>query len=94
MNEILMRVYANEGLEVVKMNFHTKGLRGLMHANVIGISETLSEDEELETLAHELAHHYLHYDKGNTIESPLHDAYEEQAERASKMVLDILKVIV
>ena len=94
MNEILMRVYKNEGLEVMEMKFYTKGLRGLMYDNRIGINETLSEDEKLETLAHELAHHYLHYDKGNTIDSPLHDAYEEQAERASKMVLDILKVIV
>ena len=39
-------------------------------------------------LAHELAHAYLHYDKGDTINSELHEQYEEQADRAAKMLLD------
>ena len=93
MNEILLKVYKAKGLEVEKMKFQTKGLRGLMYGNRIGISESLNEAEEVETLAHELAHVYLHYDKGNTIESPLHDYYEEQAERASQLVLDVLKAL-
>lgn len=39
-------------------------------------------DKMTYTLAHELAHHFLHYDKGNTIDSEKHDEYEEQADRA------------
>lgn len=41
-------------------------------------------------LAHELAHAYLHYDKGDTINSDMHEQYEEQADRAAKMLLDAI----
>ena len=41
-------------------------------------------------LAHELAHAYLHHDKGDTINSESHEQYEEQADRAAKMLLDVL----
>ncbi len=40
-------------------------------------------------LAHELAHVYLHYDKGDTIRSERHADYEEQADRAAKMLLEL-----
>ena len=49
-------------------------------------------DKMTYTLAHELAHHFLHYDKGNTIDSEKHDEYEEQADRAAKMLLQALSV--
>lgn len=40
-------------------------------------------------LAHELAHAYLHYDKGDTIHSERHADYEEQADRAAEMLLEL-----
>ena len=42
-------------------------------------------------LAHELAHSYLHYDKGDTIHSERHAEYEEQADRAAEMLLELIK---
>ena len=45
-------------------------------------------------LAHELAHAYLHYDKGNilpdAVNKELFEQYEEQADRAARMILDAL----
>lgn len=58
----------------------------------IGIRMGMSFDEYVYTLAHELAHYYLHYDKGDTIASDRHEEYEEQADRAAKMLLAALSV--
>ncbi len=58
----------------------------------IGIRMGMSFDEYVYTLAHELAHYYLHYDKGDTIASDRHEEYEEQAGRAAKMLLAALSV--
>lgn len=82
-----------------KVSFHDfeSSAKGLMMGNgdgtfEIGIRKGLSESEATYTLAHELAHIYLHIDKGNTIESPYHAEYEEQADRAAKMLLDFMKM--
>lgn len=58
----------------------------------IAIREALRNDEAKAayTLTHELAHYYLHRDKGNVINSPRHDEYEEQADRAAMFVMDLL----
>lgn len=57
----------------------------------MGISQNLQTIEEVNyNLAHELAHAYLHYDKGDTINSGMHEQYEEQADRAAKMLLDAI----
>lgn len=49
-------------------------------------------DNYIYNLAHELAHLYLHYDKGDTIKSDHHDEYEEQADRAARMLIDVLSM--
>lgn len=57
----------------------------------MGISQNLQTIEDINyNLAHELAHAYLHYDKGDTINSVMHEQYEEQADRAAKMLLDAI----
>ncbi|MCI9006219.1 MAG: ImmA/IrrE family metallo-endopeptidase [Lachnospiraceae bacterium] len=58
----------------------------------IGIRIGMSFDEYVYVLAHEIAHYYLHYDKGDTIASDRHEEYEEQADRAAKMLLAALSV--
>ena len=58
----------------------------------IGIRIGMSFDEYVYNLAHELAHYFLHYDKGDTITSEKHAEYEEQADRAAKMLLAALSV--
>ena len=65
---------------------------GRLHGNKIAIRQDQQTVEEYNyTLACELAHVYLHYDKGNIIQND--GSYEEQAERAAKMILDSLAVL-
>lgn len=58
----------------------------------VGIREGLSIEDAAYTLVHELAHIYLHADKGDTINSHLHNEYEEQADRAATMLLDFVRM--
>ena len=60
---------------------------GRLHGDRIGLWNSMTIEKINYTLAHELAHHFLHYDKGDTIESDRHNEYEEQADRAAKMLL-------
>ena len=65
---------------------------GTLVGNRIFLSNNMNKEKELYTLAHEIAHGYLHKDKGNTIKSPKHAEYEEQADRAANMILDLLSM--
>ena len=61
--------------------------------NRIALSESLGSIDDFNyNLAHELAHYFLHYDKGDTVRSKRHAEYEEQADRAAKMLLAALEV--
>ena len=61
---------------------------GRLKGNRLAIRQDMQTIEEYNyTLAHELAHSFLHYDKGDTITSEKHDEYEEQADRAAQMLL-------
>jgi len=70
-----------------------KAYRGRLKGNRIGINSNLNIEDLRYTLAHEIAHLYLHIDKGNTITSPKHEEYEEQANRAAEMLLDLLSIV-
>lgn len=62
-----------------------------LKGNHIAIKQDLPTIEDFNyNLAHELAHAYLHHDKGDTINSESYEQYEEQADRAAKMLLDVL----
>lgn len=51
----------------------------------LGLRQDLSTIEDINySLAHELAHAYLHYDKGDTIKSDYHEQYEEQAAKETE----------
>lgn len=63
---------------------------GRISGNRLAIRQDLPTiDDFNNTLAHELAHAYLHYDKGDIIGS---DSHEEQADRAAQLLLDALNV--
>lgn len=64
---------------------------GYLKGNKIGIRLGISLKEINYTIAHELAHLYLHYDKANTVKSSDHQRYEEQADRAAILILDVLQ---
>lgn len=66
-------------------------LQGTKQGLRMGINQNLETIEDVNyNLAHEIAHAYLHYDKGDTLNSDMHEQYEEQADRAAKMLLDAL----
>ena len=74
-----------------------KAFDGRIKGDRIGIRQSLeSIDEYNYNLAHELAHAYPHYDKGSILpdmdDKKLHKQYEEQADRAAKMLLAALTV--
>ena len=63
---------------------------GRLRGDRIGVANDLGIDEINYNLAYELAHFYLHYDKGDTIHSEKYAEYEEQADRAAVMLLEAL----
>lgn len=66
---------------------------GRVKGNRIAIRQDLQTiDDYNYTLAHELAHRFLHYDKGDIINNENHIGYEEQADRAAKMLLELAKL--
>ena len=64
---------------------------GRSYGNRIAIANDIDIQGINNTLAHELAHTYLHYDKGDILKC--NGDYEEQADRAARMLLDALTVI-
>ena len=88
--EKLLRVAMNAGGRGITIGNFDSEARGLNIDGNIGLSGKMNLDQINETLAHEIAHSYLHYDKGNTLESKRHAEYEEQADRAAKMLLSAL----
>jgi len=92
--ETLMHIAENEGISVkfVPFRAHNGRIKSVQEEVRIGIRIGMNFDEYIYTLAHELAHYFLHYDKGDTITSEKHEEYEEQADRAAKMLLTALSI--
>ena len=92
--ERLMRIAEQQGIKVrFKPIEASDGRTVVVKDEVrIGIRMGMDFDEYVYTLAHELAHWFLHYDKGDTITSENHREYEEQADRAAKLLLLALSV--
>ena len=85
----------NMRVEFASFKSDSKGLCATCDDGIfkIGIRASLPTEEYIETLAHELAYYFLHYDKGDTITSDKHEEYEEQADRAAKMLLTALSIV-
>ncbi len=93
--ETLMHLAENEGISVrfVPFKAYNGRLKQVKEEVRIGIRIGMNFDEYVYVLAHELAHYFLHYDKGDTINSEKHAEYEEQADRAAKMLLTALSIV-
>ena len=63
---------------------------GRLKGDRVAIANDMTLEQINTTLAHELAHSYLHYDKGNILEND--GDYEEQANRAAVMLIAIAGV--
>ena len=92
--EKLKRFAETKGFNVFMIDFEIKKECGLLLDKHIFVNNNkhVRKDRVLYTLAHEIAHGYLHRDKGNTVNSPKHAEYEEQADRAANMILDLLSM--
>ncbi|MEY8519184.1 ImmA/IrrE family metallo-endopeptidase [Lachnospiraceae bacterium 29-84] len=92
--EKLMLLAKRNGIDVRFLPF--KAYKGLLRADsnnaTIGIKSDMGFNEKTYTLAHELAHYYLHSGNGDIIGGDRHAEYEEQADRAAKMLLAALAV--
>lgn len=86
----LIKLADKNNVKVRLLDFKT--CRGRLKGNRIGIDSKLNIEDSRYTLAHELAHLYLHIDKGDTIRSPLHEEYEEQANRTADLIIDLLEL--
>lgn len=88
--EKLVRLSGKERLKIAffPLNAHY----GLLRGDRIGLWNNMTIEKINYTLAHELAHHFLHYDKGDMIHTEQRAEYEEQADRAAKMLLRALEI--
>ena len=86
----LLKVAEGKKLSVVFKPFHFYD--GRFRNDKIALREGMSLEKNIIVLAHELAHAYLHYDKGDTINHENHCEYESQADRAAELLLDALSI--
>lgn len=76
-----------------KINVKLKPLQannGLLYVDRCAIRANMPLEMINNVLAHEVAHLYLHYDQGDTINSPKHEEYEQEADRAAQLLIDAL----
>lgn len=87
----LISIAYENGLEI--KFFGLKQFDGLLVGRRIGIRSGMNIDDINYNLAHELAHFFLHYDKGNILESKKQKEYEEQADRAATLLLCAINTV-
>ncbi len=93
---VLSQLAGHEGITVKFKPL--RAYKGMLYGDRIALSEEYMDNigECDYNLAHELAHHFLHYDKGDIlhIEESQRKVYEEQADRAARMLLKALTIAV
>lgn len=90
--EKLKNFALKKGFNIKYVDFEINKPCGYLFDKHIFLNKRMNDDDKVFVLAHELAHGYLHKDKGNTIKSPKHEEYEEQAHRAAELILDLLSM--
>lgn len=96
--EVLKCCFDLLDITVIKKAFKCPKLNGLLVPSktpkqwFIFIREGMEQDKTVMVMLHELAHIYLHYDKGNILK-PNNKEYEEQAARAAAMAFDLLHIV-
>ena len=87
-NLLVLAEEENMKLEVKDL----KGYTSMLHGDRIALRRNLTFEKAVYETAYELAHHFIHYNQGNIIESPLAMDYNEQAERAASMMIRMLDI--
>ena len=86
--ERLVHLANQKNISVLFADLHAYD--GRIKGNRLAVRSSLPGINEFNfILAHELAHAYLHYDKGDITETK---EYEEEADRAAMLLLDAMKV--
>ena len=85
--EKLIHIARNKGIQVKFVPFCAS--YGRITKDRIGIANDIDIDKINYTLAHEQAHAYLHYEKGDILQDT--ELYEEQADRAAVMLLEAIQ---
>lgn len=67
-----------------------QGNDGRIKGSHVAVRQDMDINQINWTLAHELAHACLHYDKGDIMNLDNYEEYEEQADRAASMIIDVL----
>lgn len=88
--EGLIKICRANGIKVLFAPFDV--FCGMLCKERIGIANDMSLENINKTLAHEIAHAYLHYDKGNIVDNKDLN-YEEQADRAAVMLLNAIQIV-
>lgn len=88
--ERLLKIARDEGMRVSFVPFQASF--GRVKGDRIGIYIGMNLHDINLTLAHELAHHFLHHDKGDLINDSRNQDYEKQTDRAAQMLLFALSV--
>ena len=68
------------------------GYFSVLNGKRIVVRKNLEFEKVVYELAYELAHYFIHYNQGNMINSPLSKDYNEQAERAACMIIQLLDI--
>ena len=98
MLEDLKKFAEKQGFQITYVDFGVnmqslKGRKiGFISDKRILLNTEMKETDEAFVLAHEIAHGYLHKDKGDTTNSPKNKEYEEEANRAAELILDLLSL--
>lgn len=87
-NLLVLAEEENMKLEVKDL----KGYTSMLHGDRIALRRNLTFEKAVYETAYELEHHFIHYNQGNIIESPLAKDYNEQAERAASMMIRMLDI--
>lgn len=90
MLKVLLQVAEDRGIKVDSFPFGT--VHSMLKGNHIGICTGVTVEKACYELAWELSHSFIHYDGGDLIKSPLSKDYDEQATRATEMVIKVLNV--
>ncbi len=88
--ERLLKIAHQKGLRVLFADFPVR--YGAIAGENIGMNYSMDISEINFTLAHELAHAYLHQENGE-LKKSLADDPEEQADRTAQLLLDVLSTI-
>lgn len=68
------------------------GYFSILKGKRIAVRKNLEFEKVVYELAYELAHYFIHYNQGDIINSPLSKDYNEQAERAARMLIRLLDI--